>query len=728
MDITHILDGLNEPQREAVTAPLGNALVLAGAGSGKTRVLVHRIAWLIEAEGVSPYGVLAVTFTNKAASEMRQRIEALLDIPMRGLWVGTFHGISHRLLRMHWREAKLPQNFQVLDADDQLRLVKRVMRALDIDEHRWPARQATWFINGHKDEGRRAKSLPEGDDLFQMTHKRIYESYEELCNQGGLVDFAELLLRSHELWLDGPELLAHYQDRLGHLLVDEFQDTNTIQYAWLRVLAGSRGCVMAVGDDDQSIYGWRGARIENIQRYSTDFQDVATIRLEQNYRSTANILTAANALIRRNAGRLGKELWTAGGDGEPIRLYAAYNDHDEARFITERARAVIETGGSPDDVAVLYRSNAQSRVIEEALTLAGIPYRIHGGFRFFERAEIKNALSYMRLIHDRHADPAFERVVNTPTRGIGEKTVEAIRREARGRSVSMWQAGKETIVQGRLPGRAARSVRAFLKLIDDLADACEELELHELTEFVIRESGLMEFHGREPGERGLARKENLQELVNAARQFTGELVFPLQDDDAAEVSTLQEFLDQAALDAGEAQAGSGPAVQLMTLHSAKGLEFPTVFLSGLEEGLFPHRMSAGEPGRLEEERRLCYVGMTRAMRQLYLSFAETRRLHGRDTRNRPSRFVEELPAELIHEIRMKAGVETRLGISRQSIRHSLHDDGALRIGQRVRHATFGEGFVLHCEGAGERARVQVKFAGVGEKWLMLGIANLQPLD
>ena len=729
MDITHILEGLNEPQRQAVTAPLGNALVLAGAGSGKTRVLVHRIAWLIEAEHVSPFGVLAVTFTNKAAAELRQRIEALLDIPVRGLWVGTFHGIAHRLLRMHWQEAKLPQNFQVLDADDQLRLVKRVMRTLEIDEHKWPARQAVWFINGHKDEGRRARSLPEGDDLFQTTHKRIYENYEEVCNRGGLVDFAELLLRSHELWLDRAELLAHYQQRLGHLLVDEFQDTNSIQYAWLRVLAGASGCVMAVGDDDQSIYGWRGARIENIQRYEQDLREVVTIRLEQNYRSTGNILSAANALIRRNADRLGKELWTAGADGEPIRLYAAYNDLDEARFITERIRSVIDTGGSPGDVAVLYRSNAQSRVIEEALMLAGIPYRIHGGFRFFERAEIKNALCYMRLVHERHSDPAFERVVNTPTRGIGEKTVEAIRREARARSLSMWQACKDAIADGRLTGRAASSVAAFLKLIDHIAGVAEGLPLHQLTELVIRESGLLEFHGREPGERGLARKENLQELVNAARQFTGELVFPLQNDDAAEVSELQEFLDQAALDAGEAQAGSGPAVQLMTLHSAKGLEFPTVFLSGLEEGLFPHRMSNEESGRLEEERRLCYVGMTRAMRQLYLTYAETRRLHGSDSYNRRSRFVDELPPELMHEIRMKSGVETPLGAHRQTQRHQAQqDDGALGIGQRVRHAKFGEGVVLHCEGGGERARVQVNFAEVGEKWLMLGYANLRALD
>ena len=800
MDVTHVLEGLNEPQREAVSAPLGNALVLAGAGSGKTRVLVHRIAWLIEAEGVSPFGVLAVTFTNKAAAEMRQRIEALLNISMRGLWVGTFHGISHRLLRMHWREARLAQNFQVLDADDQLRLVKRVMRNLEIDENRWPSRQAVWFINHHKDEGRRAGSLPDEGDLFQETHKRIYASYEEVCNRGGLVDFAELLLRSHELWLDEADLLAHYQRRLGHLLVDEFQDTNRIQYAWLRVLAGQRGHVMAVGDDDQSIYGWRGARIENIQSYERDFDNVRTIRLEQNYRSTGNILNAANALIRRNAGRLGKELWTAGADGESIKLYAAYNDVDEAGFITQRTRAIIETGGSPADVAVLYRSNAQSRVIEAALMQAEIPYRIHGGFRFFERAEIKNALSYMRLIHDRHSDTAFERVVNTPARGIGERTLQAIREQARQpsslgagltrdgrdalgganlaevpvvavagigadqtgaprpargeaiatggsaqdstqlapgsaeRGISLWQASKEAIANGRLKGRAATSVAAFLKLIDGLVEATEGEELHALTDTVIKESGLLDYHGREPGERGLARKENLRELVSAARQFSGELAFPLQDVEAVEVSTLREFLDQAALDAGETQAGSGPAVQLMTLHSAKGLEFPTVFLSGMEEGLFPHRMSTEEPGRLEEERRLCYVGMTRAMRQLYLTYAEMRRLHGSETHNRPSRFVDELPSGLIEEIRMRAGLKRPFGLSRQSKSNrrwnqgSQPAEGALRFGQRVLHAKFGEGVVLHCEGSGDRARVQVNFSGAGEKWLMLGYANLQPLD
>ncbi|MCZ6619743.1 MAG: UvrD-helicase domain-containing protein, partial [Gammaproteobacteria bacterium] len=485
MDVTHILEGLNEAQREAVTASVGNGLVVAGAGSGKTRVLVHRIAWLVEAEGVSPHGVLAVTFTNKAAQEMRLRIEELLQISVRTLWVGTFHGIAHRLLRMHWDEARLPQSFQILDADDQLRLVKRVMRSLDLDEQKWPARQAVWFINGQKDEGRRAREVAAGDDVYQMTHKKIYESYEEVCQRAGLVDFAELLLRSHELWLQHADLLGHYQARFEHILVDEFQDTNTIQYAWLRVLAGKQSHIMAVGDDDQSIYGWRGAKIENIHRFSHDFQDVQMIRLEQNYRSTATILNAANGLIQHNVDRLGKKLWTDGPPGEPIRLYSGYNDLDEARFITERAQEWIDNGGSPDDVAVLYRSNAQSRVLEEALLRAQIPYRIYGGQRFFERIEIKNALSYMRLIHERNSDPAFERVINTPSRGIGDKTVEAIRQQARTREVAMWQACVDGLVAGSFTGRVAGKISDFLQLIDDLASATQEMSLHELADHVI---------------------------------------------------------------------------------------------------------------------------------------------------------------------------------------------------------------------------------------------------
>jgi len=732
MDVTHILDNLNDPQRDAVTAPVGNALVVAGAGSGKTRVLVHRIAWLIEAEGVSPYGVLAVTFTNKAAQEMRVRIEELLDLSVRTMWVGTFHGIAHRLLRMHWTEAGLPQNFQILDADDQLRLVKRVMRVLDIDEQKWPARQAVWFINGQKDEGHRARDVPAGDDLFQITHKKIYEHYEELCEQGGLVDFAELLLRCHELLRDNPVLLEHYRQRFQHVLVDEFQDTNAIQYAWLKLLAGEDACVMAVGDDDQSIYGWRGAKIENIHRYTDDFKGVATIRLEQNYRSTATILKAANALIERNTDRLGKTLWTDGEDGDPIRLYSGYNDLDEARFIVERTAEWIDGGGSPEDVAILYRSNAQSRVLEEALLRAQIPYRIYGGLRFFERAEIKNALCYMRLMHERNSDPAFERVINLPPRGIGEKTVEAIRAEARSRGKSMWQACADALAEGTFAARVAGKVAHFLQLIEDMAAAAQEMSLHELADHVIDASGLMEYHSRERGERGLARKENLEELVSACRQFTGELVFPISEPEISsvevpETSVLEEFLDQVALDAGDRQSDSGPAVQMMTLHSAKGLEFPLVFLAGLEEGLFPHRMSAEEPGRMEEERRLAYVGITRAMKALYLTYAETRRLHGNDTYNRPSRFLLEIPSELVSEVRMKGAVERPYGSQERSAGLFDDDSAALRMGQRVSHAKFGEGVVMQCEGNGERARVQVNFAE-GAKWLMLGYANLTTLD
>ena len=728
MDITHIIDGLNEPQREAVSAPLTNALVIAGAGSGKTRVLVHRIAWLVDIENVSPYGILAVTFTNKAAAELRARTESLLNVSARSMWVGTFHGLAHRLLRMHWLEAKLPQNFQILDGDDQLRLVKRIMKAQSIDDKKWPPRQVVWFINGQKDEGRRAKEVPTGDDLFQITHQRIYQAYEDACNQGGLVDFAELLLRSHELWLNNPELLAHYQTRFQHVLVDEFQDTNTIQYAWLRVLVGAHSKIMAVGDDDQSIYGWRGAKIENIQRFSEDFSDVMTVRLEQNYRSTQTILEAANSLIQRNTNRLGKELWSEGEKGELIKLYAGFNDLDEARFIAERIAQWIEGGGSPNEAAILYRSNAQSRVLEEALLRANIPYQIYGGQRFFDRIEIKNALAYMRLIEDRNSDPAFERVVNTPPRGIGDKTIEGVRQLARTRGVSLWTAAQAGIEEGLFTSRVHGAIGAFLGLINDLAEAVAPLDLDELAQQVVEVSGLMVFHSQERGERGLARKENLEELVTACRQFSGDLVFPFEDGDRAEVSVLQEFLDQMTLDAGDRQAAQGPSVQMMTLHSAKGLEFPLVFLGGMEEGLFPHRMSADEPGRMEEERRLAYVGITRAMQELYLTYAESRRLHGQDNYNRPSRFLLEMPKELLSEVRMKASVNHSYGSA--APQRSMYSDEVvegMRMGQRVMHGKYGEGVVLQFEGGGERAKVQVNFSE-GAKWLMVGYANLQILD
>ena len=728
MDISHILDGLNESQRDAVSAPLSNALVIAGAGSGKTRVLVHRIAWLIDVEGVSPHGILAVTFTNKAAAELRARTESLLNVSARSMWVGTFHGLAHRLLRMHWAEAKLPQNFQIIDGDDQVRLIKRIMKAQDIDEKKWPARQAAWFINGQKDEGKRAREVAAGEDLYQITHKRIYQAYEEACDEGGLLDFAELLLRSHELWLNDANLLAHYQQRFSHLLVDEFQDTNTIQYAWLRVLAGQTGKVMAVGDDDQSIYGWRGAKIENIHQFTEDFADVGTVRLEQNYRSTQTILDAANGLIQRNTNRLGKELWSQGDKGELIKVYAGFNDLDEARFIAERIQQWIEDGGSANEAAILYRSNAQSRVLEEALLRLNIPYQIYGGQRFFERAEVKNALAYMRLMEDRHSDPAFERVVNTPTRGIGDKTLEGIRQLARANQTSLWQAAKDGLAGGTFTARVSGAVGGFVALIDEMADAVAPMQLDELADHILEASGLMDFHSQERGERGLARKENLQELVSACRQFSGDLVFPFEDSDRAEVSVLQEFLDQMTLNAGDRQSAQGPSVQMMTLHSAKGLEFPLVFLGGMEEGLFPHRMSSEEPGRLEEERRLAYVGITRAMQELYLTYAESRRLHGQDNYNRPSRFLLEIPQDLLSEVRMKASTQGLFSGGYASGSGLVEESAnGMRMGQRVMHGKYGEGVVLQFEGNGERAKVQVNFAE-GAKWLMVGYANLQVMD
>ena len=728
MDISHILDGLNESQRDAVSAPLSNALVIAGAGSGKTRVLVHRIAWLIDVEGVSPHGILAVTFTNKAAAELRARTESLLNVSARSMWVGTFHGLAHRLLRMHWAEAKLPQNFQIIDGDDQVRLIKRIMKAQDIDEKKWPARQAAWFINGQKDEGKRAREVAAGEDLYQITHKRIYQAYEEACDDGGLLDFAGLLPRSHELWLNDANLLAHYQQRFSHLLVDEFQDTNTIQYAWLRVLAGQTGKVMAVGDDDQSIYGWRGAKIENIHQFTEDFADVGTVRLEQNYRSTQTILDAANGLIQRNTNRLGKELWSQGDKGELIKVYAGFNDLDEARFIAERIQQWIEDGGSANEAAILYRSNAQSRVLEEALLRLNIPYQIYGGQRFFERAEVKNALAYMRLMEDRHSDPAFERVVNTPTRGIGDKTLEGIRQLARANQTSMWQAAKDGLAGGTFTARVNGAVGGFVALIDEMADAVAPMQLDELADHILDASGLMDFHSQERGERGLARKENLQELVSACRQFSGDLVFPFEDSDRAEVNVLQEFLDQMTLNAGDRQSAQGPSVQMMTLHSAKGLEFPLVFLGGMEEGLFPHRMSSEEPGRLEEERRLAYVGITRAMQELYLTYAESRRLHGQDNYNRPSRFLLEIPQDLLSEVRMKASTQGLFSGGYASGSGLVEESAnGMRMGQRVMHGKYGEGVVLQFEGNGERAKVQVNFAE-GAKWLMVGYANLQVMD
>jgi DNA helicase-2/ATP-dependent DNA helicase PcrA len=721
MDVSNLLNDLNDAQRQAVCAPAGNQLILAGAGSGKTRVLVHRIAWLNQVEGVSPHQIMAVTFTNKAAREMRERLQTLLGesagYSIRSLWVGTFHGIAHRLLKAHWKEAGLAQNFQILDSDDQLRAIKRVYQALNLDDSRWPYRQAQWFINGQKDEGIRPEYIQDSGDAFTSTMKMIYSAYEEACARAGVVDFAELLLRSHELWLKNPELLAHYQRRFPFLLVDEFQDTNSVQYAWLRVLAGNTSRVTAVGDDDQSIYGWRGAKIENIQQFSQDFADVDVIRLEQNYRSTGTILRAANAVIANNSDRLGKNLWTAGVEGEPIDFYSAFNEQDEARYIVERVKDWVDQGHTRQSVAVLYRSNAQSRVLEESFIRAGVPYRIYGGQRFYDRLEIKNALAYLRLLINRHDDTAFERVINTPTRGIGSKTLDNIRLYARDQGCSLTQAAQEIVQNDALPARANNAVKGFLQLLDQLNSAVAEMTLDEQVEHVVLHSGLLEFHKNEKGERGQARVENLEELISASKAFD------IHDD---QVTPLEEFLDAAALDAGEAQADEyEDAVQMMTLHSAKGLEFPLVMLAGMEEGLFPHQMSVEEPGRLEEERRLCYVGITRAMEKLVICAAESRRLYGKENFNALSRFVREIPAELIQEVRVKSTVTRPVSFSQAPTLADPGTDMPFNLGQHVSHPKFGDGIIVQFEGQGAQARVQVNFSAEGSKWLVLQYAKLE---
>ncbi|MBI3187458.1 MAG: DNA helicase II [Gammaproteobacteria bacterium] len=726
MDVSHILDGLNPAQREAVTAPPGPMLVLAGAGSGKTRVLVHRMAWLIQVEGVSPFSLLAVTFTNKAASEMRHRVEALQQMPVSGMWVGTFHGLAHRMLRTHWKEANLPQAFQVLDSDDQLRMVKRVLRTLELDETRWIPKMITGFINARKDEGLRAQHIDSGGDPVQQQLLRIYTAYEVACQRAGVVDFAELLLRTLELLRDNQELRAHYRSRFRHVLVDEFQDTNTIQYAWVRLLAkdksgqnGNTGAhLFIVGDDDQAIYGWRGARVENIHSFKKDFPDCLMVRLEQNYRSTSTILNAANALISRNDDRLGKNLWTQGEQGEPIQLYAAFNEQDEARYVIDSIKRWLEQGNARSDVAILYRSNAQSRLFEEQLMMDGLPYRVYGGLRFFERAEIKDALAYLRLLANRADDGSFERVINQPTRGIGNKTVEQLRELAKDMNTSMWKAAEYLVQQPGLTARAGNALKGFLQLVESMQQTVEKLPLHEQTEHVIQHSGLLTHYSQEKGEKAEARVENLQELVNAARGFD------FHNSDVIEMDMLTAFLAHAALEAGDAQAEAWEdCVQLMTLHSAKGLEFPLVFICGVEEGLFPSERARSEGGRLQEERRLCYVGITRARQHLVLTYAERRRLYGKDYYPMPSQFLGEIPSEYIQDVRFGSGkqVVRNTGSVQQSAGNGI------MIGQRVMHQKFGEGMVTNCEGQGSHARVEVNFRNSGSKWLVLAYANLQLL-
>jgi len=1047
MDVSHLLDGLNEAQRQAVASPLGSALVLAGAGSGKTRVLVHRVAWLIQVEGASPNSILAVTFTNKAAAEMRSRIEALLGVPSGAMWLGTFHGLAHRLLRIHWREAGLPQSFQILDSEDQARVLRKVLKALDLDETRWIPREILWFINAQKDEGHRPKHIKDDGDPTRRQLIKIYQAYEEACQRAGVVDFAELLLRAYELWRDNLGLLQHYRTRFQHVLVDEFQDTNAIQYKWLMLLTAQGGKPFVVGDDDQclaagtlvtmgdgakraiesivpgdsvlsnygggdlrparvtecfakrrrgqlvcvhlrsgavvkstpehvhfagyvlgetpqtyflylmhkegvgyrlgtsqvytegqarpmvgfkqrclqehadalwivrthasenearidevvtslrfglpitlvsaerlleevgldidrphhqpqgrnsnrrnivitlcgdrrggtpmhrisvvgvspkdravleamrlsvraakarsvswrfetvradfgelmsiarairerldgryvlhghmlekslpfttaasirsgmvmvvdsgrfdvveriayethdaevydinverthnfiaggivthnSIYRWRGARVENLNQFRRDFPQAVLYKLEQNYRSTGTILKAANALIANNAGRLGKTLWTSGEDGERVKLYAAFNERDEADFVVNRIREWVARGGARREVAVLYRSNAQSRVFEEAFLNARMPYRVYGGLRFFERAEIKDALAYLRLIASRADDTSFERVVNLPVRGIGAKTMDLVRDGARANATSLWNSAI-ACAQSVLPARAAQALQSFMDLIDKLAREVNGLELHEQVDHIIQMSGLIEHYKKEKGERGEGRIENLLELVSAARGFSPET------EAETELSPLESFLAHAVLESGEGQADPyDDCVQMMTLHSAKGLEFPVVFLAGMEDGLFPHQRSVADLAGLEEERRLCYVGATRAMRQLYITYAEQRRLYGVDTYGQPSRFIGELPPDLIEEIRPRLQVSRPVFVKRSSTLDETPAAG-MRMGSRVRHSKFGDGVVLNFEGNGPHARIQVNFERQGTKWLMLSYANLE---
>jgi DNA helicase-2/ATP-dependent DNA helicase PcrA len=727
------LEQLNPEQLAAVTLPDQHALILAGAGSGKTRVLTTRIAWLVRTAGVPPSAILAVTFTNKAAREMFTRLSAMLPVNPRGMWIGTFHGLCNRMLRAHHREAGLPQTFQILDSQDQLAAVKRMLKGLNADEDRFPPREVQYFVSAQKEEGLRAGDVPITDDRTRR-FVEFYAAYDEQCRRDGVVDFAELLLRSYELLARNEVLREHYAGRFRHILVDEFQDTNRLQYRWLKLLAGRDTLLFAVGDDDQSIYRFRGANVGNMADLERDYSIARVIRLEQNYRSHGNILDAANALIRNNRNRLGKNLWTASGQGEQLRVYEGESDIDEARWLVDEVQALAREGTRLSHVAVLYRSNAQSRVLEHALFTQGVAYRVYGGLRFFERAEIKHALAYLRLVATPEDDNALLRVVNFPPRGIGARTVEGLQDAAKSQGGSLWAA------IDALPGRAGQSLAAFRSLVQKLKAETDGLTLAETVEVVVAGSGLIEHYKAE--REGADRIENLSELVNAAASFDGEP----REQETPEVDPLTAFLTHAALEAGEHQAGEGQdALQMMTVHSAKGLEFDAVFLTGLEEGLFPHEQSVTEKDGLEEERRLAYVAITRARKRLYFSFAQTRMLHGQTRYNLPSRFFDELPEALLKWLTPRFS-NTRRQASFASAGYSAprRDAGfvaparnvsggfgaasksaGFRVGQNVSHAKFGAGVIIDAEGQGNDARVQVNFGRQGVKWLAVAVAKLE---
>ncbi|MEM1244220.1 MAG: DNA helicase II [Pseudomonadota bacterium] len=713
MDLTPILNHLNDDQRKAVTSEVdSDIMVIAGAGSGKTRVLTRRIAWLIQVMQVPATAILAVTFTNKAAHEMRSRVEELLHMPVRNMWIGTFHGLCHRMLRLHYADADLVENFQVMDSDDQYRLIRRLLKSMGLDEGQWSPKEIQWFINKKKDDGLRPDKVPHYDNLHTKTLISIYQNYQTTCEKIGVVDFAELLLRVCELLQKHEALRQHYQRRFKKILVDEFQDTNQIQYRWLNLFRSETNDYMLVGDDDQSIYGWRGAS-RNIERYLEDYPQTEIIRLEQNYRSTTTILQAANAIIANNQSRLGKQLWTSGHHGEPIRIYAAYNDLDEAKYVATIVKKWLQDGNRRDECAILYRSNAQSRVLEEAFIQANIAYRVYGGLRFYERAEIKDTLAYMRLIVNPNDDSAFERIINTPTRGIGHATLEHLRQLAKTADISLWQACLQVIETKSLSARALNALERFVSLISDMAQTCAELELAEIVEHVIHHSGLHFHYQKEKGEKARTRLENLDELVTAAKTFTSE----------ESSNLLQAFLANAALEAGEGQADEHTDyVQLMTLHSAKGLEFPLVVLTGMEDGLFPHQMCLDELKQLEEERRLCYVGITRAKQQLFMTYAEIRRQHGREMYHKPSRFIREIPAELLEEIRLQTKISRPVSLA-MNTRDYFAAETAINIGAHVLHQKFGEGIVMAFEGQGDNARVQVRFSDQ-TRWLLASFVEV----
>ncbi len=719
---------LNAAQQQAVEAELGNLLVLAGAGSGKTRVLVNRIAWLITNNNASLHSIFAVTFTNKAANEMKTRLASILRRSTSNIWVGTFHSLAHRLLRLHWQESKLPQNFQVIDSDDQLRIIRKIFKQLNVDEERWEPKQVQNFINRKKDDGIRSNRLAPAHNIFERVMGDIYVAYEQACDKNGVVDFGELLFRAYELLAESSSLRGHYQERFSHFLVDEFQDTNAIQYGWLKLLASNAQSVTVVGDDDQSIYGWRGARIENIYKFEKDFPNAAIIRLEQNYRSTSTILSAANEVISCNDGRLGKSLWTQEAAGELITLYTALNEEDEALFVVRQIKKYNTEQNSLSDIAILYRSNAQSRVLEEALVREGITYCIYGGLRFFERAEIKDALAYLRLVVNTTDNTAFERVINTPPRGIGEQSLGKIREFAIQNNLSYWAAARQCIQENILTGKAGVGLRAFINIIESLTSLINEQPLSIVVEQAINISGLLQFFKEKQGEGARSRVENLEELVSATNNFSFEAIGSGLAEDPK--TMLVEFLSYASLEAGDHKktADGSVGVQLMTLHSAKGLEFPVVFICGAEEGLFPHHFSKDDPQALEEERRLCYVGITRAMRKLFITHAEKRRLFGREEARKKSRFVTEIPEHLLDTQAGKIYTKSTSPFFFSETKTSYNSGQGqfrFRLGQRVKHARFGLGTIVDQEGALDKMRINVHFDNVGPKWLVCSFARLE---